>query len=82
MNVDFYTKGFDVKWEEIFDSTIVGDIFQKFEIKPKDEYMLTLRQNEKIHFISAKTKNNLERYLEELDFELDEYYEAKKVWKY
>ena len=63
LNVDFYTKGFDVKWEEIFDSTIVGDIFQKFEIKPKDEYMLTLRQNEKIHFISAKTKNNLERYL-------------------
>lgn len=82
INVDFYTKGFDVKWEEIFDSTLIGDVFQKFEIKPKDEYMLTLRQNEKIYFISAKTKNNLERYLQELDFNLNEYWEAKKIWKY
>lgn len=82
LNVDFYTKGFDVDWGEIFDSTLVGDVFQKFEIKPKDDYMLTIRQNEKIHFISSKTKNNLEKYLEELDFDLKEYYEAKKVWKY
>ena len=82
INVDFYTKGFNVDWAEIFDSTLIGDVFQKFEIEPKNEYMLTLRQNEKINFISAKTRNNLERYLEELDFELDEYYEAKKVWKY
>jgi hypothetical protein len=44
--------------------------------------MLTIRQNEKIYFLSAKTKNNLEKYLEELDFDLSEYYEAKKIWKY
>lgn len=82
INVDFYTEGFDVNWAEVFDSTLVGDVFQKYKIKSKDEYMLTIRQNEKIHFISAKTKNNLERYLEELDFDLKEYYEAKKIWKY
>lgn len=82
INVDFFTKGFSIDWAEIFDSTLVGDVFQKYEIKPKNEYMLTVRQNEKIHFISAKTKNNLEKYLEELDFDLKEYQEAKKVWKY
>ena len=82
INVDFYLKGFNVDWAQVFDSTLVGDVFQKHEIKPKDEYMLTIRQNEKIHFISAKTKNNLERYLQELDFDLKEYYEAKKIWKY
>lgn len=82
INVEFFTKGFEVDWISIFESTLIGDVFQKFEIKPKDEYMLTLRQHEKIHFISAKTKNNLEKYLEELDFDLKEYYEAKKVWKY
>jgi len=50
--------------------------------EPKNEYMLTLRQNEKVHFVSAKTKNNLEVYLQELGFDLNEYYEAKKIWKY
>ena len=82
INVEFFTKGFNVNWEEIFDSTLVGDVFQKYEIVPKNEYMLTIRQNEKINFISAKTKNNLEKYLKELDFDLSEYQEAKKVWKY
>ena len=82
INVDFYTKGFNVDWAEIFDSTIVGDVFSKFEINPKNEYMLTIRQNDKVHFISAKTKNNLEKYLEELEFDLKEYQEAKKIWKY
>lgn len=82
LNVDFYIKGFDIDWAEIFDSTLVGDVFQKFEIKPKNEYMLTIRQNEKIHFISAKTKNNLEKYMQELDFDLKEYFEAKRIWKY
>ncbi|MBQ4646036.1 MAG: ATP-grasp domain-containing protein [Candidatus Gastranaerophilales bacterium] len=82
LNVDFYTKGFDIDWAQVFDSTLIGDVFQKYEIKPKDDYMLTIRQNEKIHLISAKTKSNLEKYLEELDFDLSEYYEAKKIWKY
>jgi len=82
INVDFYTKGFNLNWAEIFDSTIIGDVFQKYEIEPKNEYMLTLRQNEKVHFVSAKTKNNLEVYLQELGFDLNEYYEAKKIWKY
>ena len=82
INVEFFTKGFDIDWAQIFDSTLIGDVFQKFEFKPKDEHMLTIKQNEKIHFISAKTKNNLEKYLQELDFDLKEYYEAKKIWKY
>ena len=82
INVEFYTKGFDIDWAQVFDSTIIGDIFQKYEIKPKNEYMLAIRQNEKVHLITAKTKNNLEKYLQELDFDLKEYYEAKKVWKY
>lgn len=82
LNVDFYTKGFDVDWANIFDSTLIGDVFQKYEIEPKNEYMLTIRQNEKIYFISSKTKNGLENYLKEMDFDLKEYQEAKKIWKY
>ncbi len=79
INVDFYlSSNFD--WLKIFESTIVGDVFQKFDFKQVDEYMLTIRQNEKIHLISAKTKNGPERYLSELDFDLSEYFEAKKIW--
>ena len=82
INADFYTKGFDVDWAKVFDSTIVGDVFQKFEFEPIENNMLTIRQNEKIHFISASTKNNLKKYLKELDFDLDEFNEAEKIWKY
>ena len=82
INVDFYTYGFNLNWAEVFDSTIVGDVFQKFEFNSKNEHMLTIRQNEKIHLITSKTKSGLEKYLKELDFDLNEYYEAKKIWKY
>lgn len=79
IDVDFYlSSNFD--WLKIFESTIIGDVFQKFDFKQVDEYMLTIRQNEKIHLISAKTKNGIERYLSELDFDLSEYFEAKKIW--
>ena len=80
LNVDFYLSSCDFDWLKIFESTIVGDVFQKFEFKQNEEYMLTIRQNEKIHFITSKTKNGLERYLSELDFDLSEYFEAKRIW--
>ena len=32
--------------------------------------------------IILKTKNGLENYLKEMDFDLTEYQEAKKIWKY
>ncbi len=44
--------------------------------------MLTLRQNEDIEFVQAKTKSNLEKYVQELGLETEEYKEAKKLWKY
>ena len=81
INVDFYTKGFDVDWLKIFESTVVGDVFSKYEIKPKNDYMLTIRQNNKINFINAKTKSNLELYIDEL-YDGNEYKEAEKLWKY
>jgi len=80
IDVDFYTKGFNVNWLEIFESTIVGDVFSKYEINPLNEYMLSIRQNDKINFISAKTKGNLELYLNEL-YDTKEYNEAQKIWK-
>lgn len=80
MNIDFYLMGYDIDWAQVFISTIVGDVFQKFDFQPKNEYMLSIRQNEKIHLITAKTKSNLEKYLFELDFDLKEYQEAKKIW--
>lgn len=83
LNVDFFIQGFDdLKWEDVFDSTIVGDVFLKHSFCPKEKYMLTLRQGEEIKFICANTKTNLKRYLSELDFNLKEYNEARKIWKY
>ena len=79
IDVDFYTKGFDVDWLKIFESTIVGDVFLKYEIYPKNVYMATIRQKENIEFISAKTKGNLEIYISELCDD-SEYKEAVKIW--
>ena len=79
IDVDFYTKGFKVDWLNIFESTIVGDVFLKYKISPENNYMLNIRQKDKIEFISAKTKRNMEIYLEELCDD-NEYKEAVKIW--
>ena len=80
IDVDFYLKGFDIDWLKIFQSTVIGDVFIKYEINPKNDYMMTARQNNKINFIKAKTKSNLELYIKEL-YDGSEYKEAQKIWK-
>ncbi len=82
INVDFYIYGYELDWAKIFDSCIVGDVFLKYNFVPKNEYMLTLRQDDKINFLSAKTKSNLEKYLYELELDCTDYKEAKKIWRY
>ena len=82
INVDFFTKGFEINWIDVFESAIVGDVFLKHDFKNHKNTMLTVRQNEKIEFLGANTMTNLERYLKELDYDLTLYDEAKKIWKY
>lgn len=85
INVDFFTQGFDCDWASIFESIVDGNGFENFEIFPRDEFMLTIRQiengEEKIKFISANTKRNLELYLDELGYDIEEYKQACKLWK-
>ena len=80
--VDFHTKGFEIDWLDVFESTLVGDIFTKHDFKNHKNFMLTLRQKDKIKLISANTKTGLNIYLEELDYDLSYYKEAQKIWKY
>ncbi len=82
IDVDFFTKGYDINWLDVFDSTIVGDVFEKYDFKINTDKMLCLRQNEEINFISSLTQNSLEMKLSELGYDLKEYIEAKKAWKY
>lgn len=82
INVDFFTQGIDIDWENVFESCIAGDIFIKYDFKFIKDYMLTLRRNNEINLITAKTKQNLRKYIEELDYDINLYDEAQKVWKY
>ena len=82
INVNFFTKGYDINWVEVFDSCIIGDVFLKYQFIPKNEYMLSIRNNNKIEFISAKTLGNLEKYIKELGYDTKLYKEAMKIWKY
>lgn len=82
ISVDFFVEGFDLNWADVFDSTIVGDVFLKYNFENNGEIMLTLKdENDKIKFISAKTTANLYRYLENLDIDTKEFEEAQKIWK-
>lgn len=82
INVDFFIEGFDIDWQDVFDSTIVGDVFLKYNFENNGNIMLSLRcSNNEIKFISARTKTNLYRYLDNLDVDLKELEEAKKIWK-
>lgn len=82
INVDFFSKGFDINWTDVFESVLVGDVFLKYDFENFENFMVTLRQNEKIKFISASTKTNLDIYLKELNYDLTLYNEAQKKWKY
>ncbi|MBQ8848120.1 MAG: hypothetical protein IJ003_04170 [Candidatus Gastranaerophilales bacterium] len=82
INVDFFTQGFELNWIQVFESCIIGDVFLKYNFEPKNEYMLTIRHNNKINFVNSKTKNSLINYLEELNYDTNLYKEAQKIWKY
>ena len=82
LSIDFFLKGYDLNWAEVLESCIKGDVFLKYEFSPNADYMLTLRQKEKIEFISGRTKSNIKRYVEELELDTKELDEAKKIWKY
>lgn len=82
MNTDFYTHGYNLDWARVFESCLIGDVFLKYTFEPKTTNMLTLRQGDEIEFISANTKSNLEKYACELELDLSDYKEAKKIWKY
>ena len=80
LDSELFSHAYDFDWFDIFNSTLEGTIFTKYDFKPDNSYMLSIRENEKIEFISARTLGNLELYLKELDFDGSEYNEAKKVW--
>lgn len=82
ISIKFFTKCYDINWADVFESCVIGDVFSKYEFKAKDDWAIVLRQNEDIKFLSARTKSNLERYLDELEFDTTEFKEASKLWKY
>ncbi len=82
LSVNFFTQGLDIPWQDIFVSTIEGDVFQRFEFIPDSKSMLTIIQNDEINFIQANTKTNLRRYLKEMNFDLTLLNEAQKLWKF
>lgn len=82
LSVDFFLNNSNTDCLKIFESCLKGDIFLKYKFNQKLDYMLTIRDDEKIEFISANTKTNLERYIEELGLDSKKYREAKRIWKY
>ena len=71
----------DINWAEVFDSAIVGDVFLKYDIKPKNQFMATIKDKHFVNFFSAMTLSNLERYMVNSGCNLEEYYEALKIWQ-
>lgn len=82
LNVDFYTKGFDINWADVFDSTIIGDVFLKYDFKIPQSHMITIKQDENIDFLSANTKNALINYIQKLDYDTKELQEATRIWRF
>ncbi len=82
LSIDFFLNTYNFDWLEVFESCIKGDVFLKYEFNPSCDYMLAIREGEEIDFISAKTKRNLKKYIEELGLDKNLYTEAVKIWKY
>lgn len=80
LSVNFFAEGFEIDWAKVFESCIRGDVLMEYNFEPVNEYMLSIRQDDEIKFLCAKTKTNLERYLKELDFDFELYEQAEKIW--
>jgi len=82
INIDFFVENYEFNWAEVFESVLIGDVFSKYEFNSrKNKLMYTIRENEEINFISAKTKTNLNLLIDELTCEKKEFLEAQKIWK-
>ena len=81
LDIELILKAYDFDWFDVFEATLTGDVFSKYDFVPYSDYMLSIRQNEEIHLISARTLGNLELYLNELGFDIEEYKQACKIWK-
>ncbi len=82
LSIDFFLNAYDFDWLDVFESCIKGDVFLKYDFTPSNNHMIAMRENENIDMVSAKMKNNLNKYIEELDMNKNLYMEAMKVWKY
>jgi len=90
ISAPFFTSRTDINWLDIFESTLIGDVFSKYNFENLETFqngtkMVTLRttqgDKEEIELISANTTTNLQRYLNELGYDLKEYNETLKLWK-
>lgn len=81
LSVEFMTDNKIYNWEKIFISTIEGSIFLENNLPENEYYMMTIRDREKINFIKAKTKTNLLRIIDEMEYDNKELDEAKTLWQ-
>ncbi len=81
ISVDFFVENAKADFEDIFISTVVGNVFMKEILPENTDFMLTYRKDEKINFIKAKTKSNLLKILNETNIDIKELDEARKIWK-
>lgn len=68
-------------WEKIMYDTVVGDVFIKNDLKLQDSYKISYIQNNEFQIIEASTKNNLLRYIEEMEIEQDNVSEILKIFR-
>ena len=81
LDIEFFLKAYDVDWLDVFNSTIRGDVFLKFDVEKRhDEYMLSFREGNSVNLLSAKTMSNLELYLKQENFDYSCFEEARKIW--
>lgn len=81
LSVEFFTENKIYNWEKIFNSVIEGSIFLENNMPENEYYMMTIRDKEKINFIKAKTKTNLLRIIDEMEYDNKELDEAKILWE-
>ena len=81
LSVEFFTENKIYNWKKIFNSVIEGSIFLENNMPENEYYMMTIRDKEKINFIKAKTKTNLLRIIDEMEYDNKELDEAKILWE-
>lgn len=81
LNAEFFTRCYDVHWEDVFESILKGDIFLKYNFQRNENCALTMVKDNDFKFFRTKIRANLKKFIKNEDLDLNLYKKVKTPYR-